>query len=101
MKSAPPLLILFAARVGSAARGPEVVNPSSETRLSLAARKDLENWLRELGLGLGARAGLPGPSGTQLCGLVSKALSIASKVWKNAFLETGANLILARPPFVK
>lgn len=36
-KSAPP--ILSAVRVGSAARGPEVVNPSSETRLSLTRPK--------------------------------------------------------------
>lgn len=41
---------------------------------------------------------LPVLSGTQLCGLVYKDLSIAFKIWKNAFLEAGAKLILPEPP---
>ena len=55
-------------------------------------RTGLEGWES------GWQTRLPVLSGTQLCGLVYKDLSIASKVWKNAFLEAGANLILPEPP---
>ena len=95
----PSLPILSAVRVGSDALEPEV-NPSSETRLSprppeRTLRTGLEGW------DLGWQPQLLVLSGTQLCGLVYKALSIASKAWGNAALETGANPILPGPPFVK
>lgn len=95
------LPILSAVRVGSDARGPEVVNPSSETRLfpppipPRPPERTLRTGLE--GCDSGWQTRLPVLSGTQLCGLVCKDLSIASKVWKNAFLEAGAKLILPEP----
>lgn len=80
-------------RVGSAARGPEVVSPSPRNpTLPPPTWKDLENWLGKPGPGDGHSV-LPVPSGAEIWPR-NKGLSIASPAWKNAFPQPGANLIL-------